>query len=397
MNRKQRRSEDRRTPSPTGEGGDHIALHAAGVKAFLAGQLGAAATLLAKAIAVNGQMPDFHYNLAITLRAQGKLKEAAASYLRAIFLKPDYADAHNNLGNVWKALGKPQKGRASFEQALRLRPGNADTQYSLGVLCSDFGNCDDAARYFQRCLELDPDDCRGAQMLLAKLGMATIPNRTPYAQLLKIYEVRSRSWDRENSYFGHTLVLEGLHRHATNDKMDILDIGCGTGLVGAQARHLAARLDGVDVSPEMLEKAAKKGLYDRLEQADLVPALSGHAQCYDAVLGAGILIHFGDLNQVFQAAAACLREQGLFIFTLFSNEVDDKDFSVAAQDKLAQSGCYMHSAGYVERLAAKWGFSLRMLKKCIHENDLGGNPVPGILTVLRRSLQDHVENGISCD
>ncbi|MCX7282229.1 MAG: tetratricopeptide repeat protein [Alphaproteobacteria bacterium] len=386
MNRKQRRAGDRRPPLPTGDGGDHIALHAAGVKAFRSGQLGAAAALLAKAIAINGEMPDFHYNLAITLRAQGKLKEAAASYRRAILLKPDYADAHNNLGNVWKALGKPQKARASFEQALQLRPGNADTQYSLGVLCNDLGNRDEAARHFQRCLELDPDDCRGAQMLLAKLGMATIPDRAPHAQLLSIYEVRSHFWDRENSYFGHTLVLEGLQQHAADNKMDILDIGCGTGLVGAQVRHLAARLDGVDVSPEMLEKAAKKGLYDRLERADLVPALLGHAQCYDAVLGAGILIHFGDLDQVFQAAAACLREQGIFIFTLFSNEMDGKDFSVAAHDKLAQSGCYMHSTGYVERLSAKWGFSVGMLKRCIHENDLAGNPVPGLLAVLRRSV-----------
>ena len=89
---------------------DPIALHSDGVQAYRAGHLEMAADLITKAIAANGHMPDFHYNLAIVLRAQGKLKEAAASYQRAILLKPDYAEAHNNLGNVWKDAGQTGQG-----------------------------------------------------------------------------------------------------------------------------------------------------------------------------------------------------------------------------------------------------------------------------------------------
>jgi predicted TPR repeat methyltransferase len=101
----------------------------------------------------------------------------------------------------------------------------------------------------------------------------------------------------------------------------------------------------------MLEKAQDKGLYDRLDQADLVSFMSEHKDSYDAILGAATLIHFGSLQAIFRAAAICLREGGLFVFTLFSNQADGADFAVAASDKLAQSGCYTHSAGYVERLA----------------------------------------------
>ena len=207
-------------------------------------------------------MPEFHYNLAIVLRAQGKLKQAAASYSRAIALKPDYAEAHNNLGNVWKVLGQREKARACFERALQLRPGNADTHYSLGILFSDAGDQDEAARHFRLCLDHDPDDSRGARMLLAHLGLEAAPDRAPQAQLLNIYDVRSRFWDQESSYFGHVLVAEGLQKHAGTAKLDILDIGCGTGLVGALVRPLAGRLDGVDISPAMLEKARDKEIYD---------------------------------------------------------------------------------------------------------------------------------------
>jgi predicted TPR repeat methyltransferase len=387
MNRKQRRASEKagQSHSPAGDVRGPISLHGLGVQACRAGQMEKAADLITQAIAANGQMPDFHYNLAIVLRAQGKLKEAAASYKRAILLKPDYADAHNNLGNVWKALGSQDKARASFERALQYRPGNADTHYSLGILCSDSGERDEAARHFTACLDGDPDDSRGVRMLLAHLGLATAPERTPQAQLTKLYDVRAQFWDQEKSYFGHTLVAEGLRAHMANANPDILDIGCGTGLVGAQVRALAGRLDGVDLSRAMLEKAQDKGLYDRLDQADLVAFMSEHTGSYDAVLGAATLIHFAGLHALFRAAATCLREKGLFVFTLFPNEVDSADFAVASNGRLAQSGCFAHSAGYVERLAPECGFSVQMLKKVIHEHDQNDNQIPGILAVLRRA------------
>lgn len=379
-NRKQRRANKKARPpsSPI----DPIALHSAGVQAYRAGHLEMASELISQAIAAKGDMPDLHYNLAIVLRARGKLKDAAASYQRAIQLKPDYTDAHNNLGNVWKALGKQDKARASFERALVLKPGNADTHYNLGILCSDLGDGDEAARHFHRCLDQDPEDSRGVRMFLARLGLAAVPERTSQAQLLNLYDVRSRFWDRESTYFGHALVAKGLQDHTARTDLDILDIGCGTGLVGAQIRHLAARLDGVDVSGAMLEKARDKKIYDRLDQADLASFMSARADSYDAIVGAATLIHFGSLHAVFQAAAACLREGGLFVFTLFPNE--EGDFAVASNDRLAQSGCYTHSAAYVERLAAESGFLTQMLKKAVHEYDQDGNPIPGILVVLRR-------------
>jgi predicted TPR repeat methyltransferase len=329
-------------------------------------------------------MPSFHYNLAIVLRARGNLAEAAASYERAILLKPDYADAHNNLGNVWKMLGERDQARACFERALLLASDRADTHYNVGVLCSEAGDREGAAGHFQRCLSLDPADPWGAGMLLAQMGLTAVPPRTSQAQLLNIYDVRSRFWDQESTYFGHTIVAEGLRKQAGTAKLDILDIGCGTGLVGVQVRSLANRLDGVDVSPAMLKKARAKNLYDRLAQGDLVSFLSEHKVRYDAVLGAATLIHFGNLQPLFQAAAICLRDQGLFVFTVFSGGTEDADFAVAANGNLARSGCYTHSAAYVERLARENGFSMLELKSVIHEHDQDNNPIAGLLAVLRR-------------
>lgn len=54
----------------------------------------------------------------------------------------------------------------------------------------------------------------------------------------------------------------------------LLDLGCGTGLLGAQLGKLQGRMVGVDVSPKMLEQARRHQLYDSLEVADLHDALA---------------------------------------------------------------------------------------------------------------------------
>jgi predicted TPR repeat methyltransferase len=320
------------------------------------------------------------------LKAMGRLEAAAASYERAIALKPDHVNAHNNLGNVWKALGQTDKARASFARALTYNPDNSDTHYSLGILCGELGERDEAARHLRRCLAGDPQDSRGAGILLAHLGMGDAPERTPPAQVLSLYDVRSRFWDQEPSYFAPQLVADGHRRHAPHSGADILDIGCGTGLVGVAVRDLAVRLDGVDLSPAMLEKAEVKAIYDGLFQADLTPFMAGRAHGYDAVLGAATLIHFGDLQALFQAAGLCLRAGGLFVFTLFPHEADaGTDYAVAASTRLAQSGCFRHSTAYVQRLAAQTGFSVAELEETIHEHDQAGSPVTGLLAILRKN------------
>lgn len=55
---------------------------------------------------------------------------------------------------------------------------------------------------------------------------------------------------------------------------DICDLGCGTGVMGAELRlrfddPANGRLIGVDQSANMLKEAAQTGTYDRLDQADV--------------------------------------------------------------------------------------------------------------------------------
>jgi predicted TPR repeat methyltransferase len=105
---------------------------------------------------------------------------------------------------------------------------------------------------------------------------------------------------------------------------------------------------------------------------------------YDAIVSAATLIHFGGLAPVFAAAAAALKNNGLFVFTLFANMADARDFAVAQDFERARGGCYVHSRNHVMREAAAAGFGIEMLESEIQEQDLGGAPVVALVVVLRR-------------
>jgi len=72
----------------------------------------------------------------------------------------------------------------------------------------------------------------------------------------------------------------------------VLDVGAGTGLLAEalRAQGFAGRIDGVDLSPEMLAVAGAKGLYGQLVQADVtrpLPLAGGYA----GVVSSGTFTH----------------------------------------------------------------------------------------------------------
>lgn len=77
---------------------------------------------------------------------------------------------------------------------------------------------------------------------------------------------------------------------ADRPEAEILDAGCGTGLVGAAlSGHGFEVIDGFDLSTAMLGEARAKGLYRDLAKADLTRRLPAEDEAYDAVICVGTL------------------------------------------------------------------------------------------------------------
>ena len=61
-------------------------------------------------------------NYGVILKNLGKLKEAEVATRKAIALNPDFANAHYNLGNILKDMGKLKDAELSFRKAIEINP-----------------------------------------------------------------------------------------------------------------------------------------------------------------------------------------------------------------------------------------------------------------------------------
>lgn len=109
----------------------------------------------------------------------------------------------------------------------------------------------------------------------------------------EVYEAWAPSYERDlvegYGYTAHRIAVAAMAAACPDRAASVLDIGCGTGLVGVE---LAARgftaIDGLDASPRMLDKARAKGVYRDLIEDDVRrPGAIGPGR-YDAVIAVGV-------------------------------------------------------------------------------------------------------------
>ena len=81
------------------------ALHLLGVIAHQAGQAESAVQLISQAIALLGNIPDFHNNIGEAYRSLGRYEEAITHYRRALTLEPVNPGAACNMGSALFAQG----------------------------------------------------------------------------------------------------------------------------------------------------------------------------------------------------------------------------------------------------------------------------------------------------
>lgn len=122
-------------------------------------------------------------------------------------------------------------------------------------------------------------------------------NRNLYRNWATTYDV---DFALRNKYvYPKSIAAICANQVETSSQLSILDIGCGTGIVGTCLSELlpASTIDGVDISPEMLHVASTKSrvnskpVYDQLFEADLTKQISFANAKYDVAISAGTFTH----------------------------------------------------------------------------------------------------------
>jgi predicted TPR repeat methyltransferase len=334
-----------------GEAAEFLRLHIAAGRGGLLARLAYASALAAAgdkagALAAARETAMLHPGIAVAAVGLGKallkaeqLPTAIAEFQRALRLDPDLEEARFLLGCAWLAAGEADKALEAFAalpespdlaekvaqaEAMRARP-RSDAFY-VRHLFDQFSADYDTRMLLQLCYR--------APQILRRLADLTMPGRQALA---------------------------------------ILDLGCGTGLSGAAFKDLAARLDGIDLSPAMIEKARSRGIYDGLAVGDIESGLT--AKAYDLMIAADTLVYLGDLEAAMQSVARALKGGGFFLFTVEKKE--GEGFELGPKRR------WRHSESYLRRLARANGLDVAGLLACNPRTE-GGTPVEGLAVALSK-------------
>lgn len=269
-------------------------------------------------------------------------------------------------------------------QVIELAPDFAPAQAMLGRSAAELGLRDEAVNALRQALTLEPEDALGVRLDLARLGALASDEAITDGYVRALFDDYAPKFDRHLTtslaYRGPQLIADALRRACSNRMRGYrfgltLDLGCGTGLMAQELTGLCAAIEGVDLSPRMLEKAEKTKLYDALHEGELVAFLSGRQTGADLVVAADVFVYMAALDAVFREVHRVLKREGLFSFTVQAHA--GEGFF------LGEDARYAHSESYLRNLADEVGFTTVVVEHVSTREDRGV-PVPGVLVVLQR-------------
>lgn len=386
-------------------------LHYAGLLAHQQGKRDEAISLIERSLAAAPDRADCYSNLGIIYRAMERFDDAIAAYQRAIALDPRHANAHNNLGVLLRVTGQAEAAEAAYRKAIELNPTHIEAYNNLGILLASqrrtkeavvcyckvttlspkhrearrllalayctLGDVNKAIEIYEDWLQEEPESAVARHMLAAVSGR-DVPPRASDAYVEKAFDDFAASFDlklAQLSYRAPQIVAAMVADTGVAQARvhDILDVGCGTGLCGPLLAPYARRLVGVDLSAQMLARAAERAVYDDLIKGELTAYLGGVRDAFDLVVSADTLVYFGPLEGVVAAAAAALRPAGWLIFTV----EEAIDAAEGVEYRIVHHGRYQHSRRYLERVLGEAGLEWSIVRAELRMES--GIPVAGLV------------------
>ena len=196
----------------------------------------------------------------------------------------------------------------------------------------------------------DPSDAQGAGPRLAILGRGERPSALPQAYVQRLFDdyaaaLRSAP-DRRSR-----LSRPGGDRRGAGRRRPWppFRLGARHRLRHGPCRSTRCacgcdRLTGVDLSPAMIARARRRGLYDALETADATAFLTRSPPAsFDCIVAADALPYFGDLEPVFAACRRALTKAGVLAFSVETFEGDGFRLGPAMR--------FAHASAYVAEIA----------------------------------------------
>ena len=138
--------------------------------------------------------------------------------------------------------------------------------------------------------------------------------------LMNIYQEWAADYDDDNDNLLGTvsqpMSVQILQEYVKNKELKIIDVGCGTGLVGRELERAGfVNFDGIDISKEMIDIAKRRG-YSNLFIGSLNNKLPFTDGEYDAALCVGVFTHGHIGSDRLDELVRIVKPGGIICFTI---------------------------------------------------------------------------------
>ena len=157
----------------------------------------------------------------------------------------------------------------------------------------------------------------------------------PHTSKREVYNIWSSSYDeyvREKEYNGPREIVNKLASMIfkfNNRIISVLDFGCGTGLVGQEIKkaNLPINLDGLDISPKMLDLATQKDCYQNLYELNLLEE-NIISDCgikkYSIIVSCGVFLEGHAPLEIIEKLLDHLHIEGCLLFTIRESYLEEQ-------------------------------------------------------------------------
>lgn len=305
-----------------------------------------------KALVIDPNNFDAYYNLGAIFLEQNKSEIALKYFMHLTQFTKDFT-VYYNLGVIYTNLVRATDAITYFLHALNLNPHNFATLLNLGALYLKIEDYVNAKKYYAAALEQEPTDSE-IQYILAAIDADMATAAAPEKYIKNLFDQYAPTFDKHLAalnYKAPQIIFDAITSTITivPNSLNILDLGCGTGLSGEKLRNLAKKLIGLDLAEQMLVKARAKNIYDELIVCDINKNFA-NIKDIDLIIAVDTLVYIGDLENIFLHAKKTLKNAGFFAFTLEQTN----HFPYLLQ----KSARFAHSAKYITELAQKNNFHI---------------------------------------
>ncbi len=280
---------------------------------------------------------------------------SAETHLRAAFAQnQDIPGIKTMIGNALRYQSKFDEAKTWLLEAIAINADDADALHGLAMVSYLQDDRAAAQTYLAAALQHRPEDT--GYLYLDAVFRGEAPSQPPEAVTRGLFDRYANRFDTHLvaalKYRVPQKISAAILELFPERKLNILDLGCGTGLLGAALGPINGFFVGVDLSKSMLEEATKHNVYTRLHHVNLLDALDAtDANEYEVIVAADVFIYLGALDAAITNAFKVLRPGGWMFFSCEDTPDDGPDFVVRKTMRYAQS------QKYVRRLLDAAGFA----------------------------------------